>query len=306
MLTEYRKQVQRFIRDAKQQFVDIGDIDSYINRARREVAMRSQSIRVLTPVSGSVTNVQVTNPGSGYTNPTATISTPDQPNGALPNPAGLQAIVSVQQIGGQISNISVLNGGDGYFSPTVTISDPTGTGAAATVFTSPINVTQFQQEIYQFSDLPLSQFPGVGEVFAVKSVSIIYANYRYSLPCYSFSVYQAMIRQYPRQYLYVPTVMGQYGQGTGGSLYMYPIPSSPYQMEFDCFCLPQSLVDDQSTEAIPMPWTETVPYFAAHMCYLELQNLNSAKFYLDLYDSLVHRYSNYARPGRMTNPYGRY
>jgi hypothetical protein len=306
MLNEYRRQTQRFIRDAKQQYVDIGDIDSYINRARREVAMRSQSIRVLTPVSGSVTNVQVTNPGSGYTNPTATISTPDQPNGALPNPAGLQAIVSVQQIGGQISNISVLNGGDGYFSPTVTISDPTGTGAEATAFTSPINVTQFQQEIYQFSDLPLSQFPGVGEVFAVKSVSIIYANYRYSLPCYSFSVYQAMIRQYPRQYLYVPTVMGQYGQGTGGSLYMYPIPSSPYQMEFDCFCLPQSLVDDQSPEAIPMPWTETVPYFAAHMCYLELQNLNSAKFYLDLYDSLVHRYSNYARPGRMTNPYGRY
>jgi hypothetical protein len=306
MLNEYRRQTQRFIRDSKQQFVDIGDIDSYINRARREVAMRSQSIRVLTPVSGSVTNVQVTAPGSGYTNPTATISTPDQPNGALPNPAGLQATVQVQQIGGQISNISVLNGGDGYFSPTVTISDPTGTGAAATVFTSPINVTQFQQEIYQFSDLPLSQFPGVGEVFAVKSVSIIYANYRYSLPCYSFSVYQAMIRQYPRQYLYVPTVMGQYGQGTGGSLYMYPIPSSPYQMEFDCFCLPQSLVDDQSPEAIPMPWTETVPYFAAHMCYLELQNLNSAKFYLDLYDSLVHRYSNYARPGRMTNPYGRY
>ena len=306
MLNEYRRQTQRFIHDSKQQYVDIGDIDSYINRARREVAMRSQSIRVLTPVSGSVTNVQVTNPGSGYTNPTATISTPDQPNGALPNPAGLQAIVSVQQIGGQISNISVLNGGDGYFSPTVTISDPTGTGAAATAFTSPINVTQFQQEIYQFSDLPLSQFPGVGEVFAVKSVSIIYANYRYSLPCYSFSVYQAMIRQYPRQYLYVPTVMGQYGQGTGGSLYMYPIPSSPYQMEFDCFCLPQSLVDDQSPEAIPMPWTETVPYFAAHMCYLELQNLNSAKFYLDLYDSLVHRYSNYARPGRMTNPYGRY
>jgi hypothetical protein len=305
-LNEYRRQVQRFIRDAKQQFIDIGDIDSYINRARREVAMRSQSIRVLTPVSGSVTNVQVTAPGSGYTNPTATISTPDQPNGALPNPAGRQAVVVVSQIGGQISNISVSDGGDGYFQATVAISDPTGSGAMATVFTNPINVTQFQQEIYQFKNVPLAQFPGVGEIYAVKSVSLIYANYRYSLPCYSFSVYQAMIRQYPRQYLYVPTVMGQYGQGTSGSLYMYPIPSAPFQMEWDCFCLPTDLTDDQQPEALPGPWTETVPYFAAHMCYLEMQNANMGKFYLDLYDNMVHRYSAYARPGRMTSPYGRY
>jgi hypothetical protein len=66
------------------------------------------------------------------------------------------------------------------------------------------------------------------------------------------------------------------------------------------------LIDDQQPEAIPAPWSETDPYFAAHMCYLELQNLNAAKFYLDLYDQMVHRYSAYARPGRMTNPYGRY
>ncbi len=306
MLNEYRRQTQRFIRDAKQQYVDIGDIDSYINRARREVAMRSQSIRVLTPVSGSVTNVQVTAPGSGYTAPVGTVSTPDFPNGALPNPAGRQAIVNVSQIGGQISNVSVMDGGDGYFEPTVTISDPTGTGAMASAFTSPINVTRQSQEIYQFSNVPLAQFPGVGSIFAVKSVSIIFSNYRYSLPCYSFSTYQAMIRNYPFQYQYVPCVMGQYGQGTNGSLYLYPIPSQPYQLEWDCFCLPSDLIDDQSPESIPSPWTETIPYFAAHMCYLELQNLNSSKFYLDLYDTMTHRYSAYARPGRAVNPYGRY
>jgi hypothetical protein len=306
MLNEYRRQTQRFIRDAKQQFVDIGDIDSYINRARREVAMRTQCIRILTPVSGSIVTIQVLTPGAGYTNPTVTITSPDFPSGALPNPRGQQAIALAQQIGGQISNISVSYGGDGYFQPVVTITDPTGSGATAVASTNPINLTSQQQEVYNFSDFPLSQFAGVGEVFAVKSVSIIFANYRYSLPCYSMSVYQSMIRNYPLQYLYVPTVCAQYGQGTNGSLYLYPIASQPFQIEADCFCLPADLITDQDEEAIAGPWTEAVPYFAAHMCYLELQNLNSAKFYLDLYDSMVHRYSSYARPGRMVNPYGRY
>jgi hypothetical protein len=306
MLDEYRRQVQRFIRDSQQKYVDVGDIDSYINRARREVAMRSQSIRILTPIAGSILNIQVTAGGSGYAAPVVTISTPDAPNGALPNPAGLQATATAQFIGGTITGISVNEGGDGYFQPVVTITDPTGTGATAAAYTNPINVTTFQQEIYNFKDVNLSAFPGVGAIFAVKSVSIIYANYRYSLPCYSFSTYQSAIRQYPRQYIYVPTVMGQYGQGTSGSLYMYPIPSSPYQMEWDCFCLPHDLTDDGDFEALPAPWTETVPFYAAHMCYLEMQNLNAGKFYLDLYDQMVHRYSSYARPWRTVNPYGRY
>jgi len=306
MLTEYRKQVQRFIRDARQQFIDIGDIDSYINRARREVAMRTQCIRILTPVSGSIVTIQVLTPGAGYTNPTVTISPPDFPSGALPNPRGQQAIAVAQQIGGQITNISVSYGGDGYFTSDVTITDPTGSGATAVASTNPINVTSAQQEIYNFSDVPLSQFAGVKGIFAVHGVSFIFANYRYSLPCYPFTTYQAMVRQYPQQFLYVSTIFSQYGQGEGGSLYMYPIPSTAYQMEWDTFCLPSDLITDQDNEAIPGPWTEAVPYFAAHMCYLELQNLNAAKFYLDLYDNMVHRYSGYARPGRMINPYGRY
>jgi len=39
---------------------------------------------------------------------------------------------------------------------------------------------------------------------------------------------------------------------------------------------------------------------------LELQNYNAGKFYLDLFDKMLQRYSDYARVGRVTNPYGRY
>lgn len=306
MLDEYRRQCQRFLRDSKQEFIDLGDLDSYINRARREIAMRTQCVRVLTPISGSILNIQVTNPGSGYTNPTVSITPPDFPGGALPYPGGRQATALAQEIGGLISNISLTFGGDGYFAPQVTINDPHGTGATAVAYTNPLNVTQGQQEIYAFKDVPLSQFPGVGSIFAVKGVSFIYSNYRYSLPQYAFSVYQAMIRQYPQQYLYVSTVFSQYGQGANGTLYMFPVPSAPYQMEWDCFCTPADLISDQDYEIIPMPWTDAVPIGAVVYAYEELQALNNARYYQSKFDDYIHRYSTYARPGRMISPYGRY
>ncbi len=305
MLYEYLQQTQRFIRDQQERLVNIEDLKHYTNRARKEVAMRTQSIRILSPISGSITGFQILNPGSGYTNPQVVITPPDAPSGMLPNPGGLQATATATQSGGQINSLTVTQQGAGYFQPFVTIIDPTGTGAEILATISPLMITRGQQEVYPFSAIPLEQFEGVQSVYAAKSISFIYANYRYSVPVYPFSWYQSYVRIYPQQYLYVPTVAAQYGQGVNGSIYMYPIPSYMYQVEVDCFCLPFDLELDTDYEAIPMPWTQTVPYFAAHLAFLELQNLNAATFYLNLYDQMVHRYSAYARPGRMTNPYGR-
>jgi hypothetical protein len=305
-LYQYMLQTQRFLADTSETYVNPEDLTDYINRARREVAMRTQSIRILTPVSGQISSITVNNPGSGYTNPTVIITPPDSPSGAQPNPGGLQAQATALVTGGQISGIDLTDPGDGYFQPHVYFDDPTGIGAIAQALTTPLTATRGQQEIYPFSSAPLTSFPGVAEIFAVKSISFIYMNYRYSIPVFPFSIYQAYVRIYPQQYLYVPTAAAQFGQGTNGSLYMYPIPATLYQMEWDSFCLPIDLIDDTTFEAIPKPWTDAVPYFAAHLAFLELQNLNAAKFYLDLYDNMVHRYSAYARPGRAINPYGRW
>jgi hypothetical protein len=304
-LDEYLQQAERFLRENQERLINPLDLIEYTNRARREVAMRTQSIRILTPVSGQISAITVINQGQGYTDPQVIITTPDMPSGAPVNPGGLQATATAEVIGGQIGGITLTNPGDGYFLPQVFIKDPTGSGAELRAQTTPLTVTQGQQEIYPFSAVPLGNFEGVSEIFAVKSVSFIFMNYRYSIPVYSFSVYQAYVRIYPQMYLYVPTVAAQFGQGVNGSLYMYPIPSSIYQMELDCFCLPKDLEQDTDYEAIPKPWCDAIPYFAAHLAFLELQNLNAAKFYLDLYDNMVHRYSAYARPGRAINPYGR-
>lgn len=306
-LNQYMQDTQRLLRDGRQQNVNPDDLRVYINRARREIAMRSQAIRLLTPISGSVVSCTVTNGGTGYSGtPTVTISSPDFPSGAPPKPNGAQATAVATVQAGVIVGVDITYGGDGYFQPTVTITDTTGTGATATAAISPINILTRGQEQYRFSDINLDAFPGVESVYFVRGLSVIYSNYRYSLPVYPFSVYQSHVRQYPRQYQYVPTFASQFGQGVGGSFFFYPLPSQTYQMEWDCQCLPSDLETDLSPEALPAPWTDAVMYFAAHIAMLEISQWNAAKAYLDLYEKFAQRYSDYARSGRVTNPYGRF
>jgi hypothetical protein len=303
----YMQQVQRFLREQKQDFLNPDDLLEYINRARRDIAMKAMCVRRLTTISGSVQTCTVTAGGTGYSaSPTVTISAPDFPSGRLPLPNGDQATATAIVTAGVITAISVDYGGAGYFQPVVTITDSTGTGATATASISPINSLVQGQEVYPLSAIDVSQFPGVDVVYMVHSASIIYSNYRYSIPEYSFSVYQAKIRQYPFQYQYVPTFAAQTQQGASGEYYMYPIPSQTYQLEFDCFCLPQDLTAPNSEDVIPKPWDDVVPYFAAHLAYLEIQNFNAAGYYFKQYDTMMQRYSSAARWGRAVNQYGRY
>jgi|SRR5579872_205217 len=305
-LFDYLKQCQRFFHDSKQEQIDPADLIEYVNRARREVAMRSMSVRILTPITGQVVNYSITNPGIGYTNPTVSISSPDFPSSAPPFPNGAQATASAIVTNGSITQINNLYGGQGYFEPVITVNDPTGTGATVVPQMSFINELNQGQELYPFSAVNLTAFPGVSAIYMVKSVSLIYSNYRFSLPCYSFSTYQAMIRQYPFQYQYVPTFCAQFGRGTAGSFYCYPLPSQTYQMEWDAFCLPSDLTTDQDYEVIPAPWTDSVPFLATYYSYLEAQNFNYAMGYKKEFDEWMSRQSKYAQPGRVSNPYGRY
>jgi hypothetical protein len=305
----YLRQVQRLLREQRQEFSNPEDLLSYINLARREVAGRTQCIRRLTPISAPIVSVQLLTGGSGYVNPVAVITPPDFPSSTLPNPNGLQATAAVEKQGTTVTGVTILNGGDGYFQPQITISDANGpgTGATATLQVGSINTLNGGQEVYNFSDIDVSMWPGVDCVYMIKSASVIYTNYRYSLPMYAFSVYQAMIRQYPFQYQYVPSFSSQFGQGAGGSFYHYPIPNQTYQIEYDCFCLPTDMkLDNSIPEMLPQPWTDTVQYMALQLGFQELGNLNSARYYEQMFDKMTLGYSGQARPGRMTNPYGRY
>jgi hypothetical protein len=84
---------------------------------------------------GCITNIGITNPGSGYTQPPlVTISAPNQTNGVQAT-----AIAFISNAAGTITNITINNAGTGFTSfPTLTIDPPTsstGTQAQAVVTT---------------------------------------------------------------------------------------------------------------------------------------------------------------------------
>lgn len=336
-LFTYLTQTQRFIRDARMELIDPGDLISYINQARREVAMRAQCIRRLPLIYGSIIEIPIPPPpagtiiylrnpdgslvlnpdgspiivsqtGGGWAAPvTVTISPPDSPSGTLPYPNGNQATAVATVANGNITDVEVTYGGDGYFQPQATFTDVDGNTATTTPVTTVLNTLKQGQEVYPFSGINLDVFPGVASVYAVRSVSIIYSNYRYSVPVYSFSTYQSQIRQFvASQYQYVPTFGAQFGRGAGGSFYLYPPPSQTYQLEFDCLCLPQDLVADESVEAIPDPWPDAVPYFAASLAFMELQSFNNARVLDDQFEKRMLNFGAYVLPGRVSNPYGRW
>lgn len=305
-LFDYLKATQSFLRDTKQELFDVGDLISYVNRGRREVAMRAQCVRILPPISAPIISADIINGGTGYTNPTVRISFPDSPGGQRLNPNGAQAVGTATQVGGVIDNVYITYGGDGYFQPVIQINDPTGTGAQIQPNLGPILTANTFQEVYNFADVDLSGFPGVASIYAVLDISLLYANGRYSVLVYSFPQYQALIRQYGAgNYYYIPCMGAQFGRGARGSFYLYPPPSQPLQMEWDCCCLPSDLKSDLDPDPIPDPWTDAVPYWAAHLAYLEIQNHNFARSFKDMFDERMKRFGAYALPGRAISPYGR-
>ena len=105
-LFEYLKEVQRYAREQKQEFMNVDDLISHINKARREISLRTQCVRILTPSAGVIIGYTVVNGGSGYSNnPTIVVSPPDFPNGMLPYPNGSQATTSVIVQSGVITNV---------------------------------------------------------------------------------------------------------------------------------------------------------------------------------------------------------
>lgn len=306
-LNTYLMDCQRLVHDQKQELLNPANLRSFINTARKETAMRAQCVRVMTNSAGSIMTASVTAGGTGYTSgPTVTITPPDFPSGLLPFPNGAQATATATESGGAVNAVNIVYGGSGYYQPQITFSGGGGSGAAAKAVVSPINLLNAGQEVYNFSDIDLTGNPGVEAVYYVRGVSVIYANYRYTVRIYDFSTYQALIRNYTAgAYQYVPTFGAQFGQGVNGSFYFYPLPSQVQQTEWDCLCLPSDLETDLSVEAIPAPWTEAVKYFALHLAYLSIQNYNAANYYESLFDKQLLRYSQYARVGRAPNRYGR-
>lgn len=87
----------------------------------------------------------------------------------------------------------------------------------------------------------------------------------------------------------VPTIVAQHGQGTGGNLRFFPNPNAAITVTLDAVALPENLIDDTTPEAIPYPWTDAVPFYAAWLCMMNAQRQSDADMMFSRYEQIMMR-----------------
>lgn len=302
MLNTYLQQTQTLLNDISETSYNRADLVNYINEARSQIAGEGQCVRAI-PFVGTVQNVYTSTngtggtPGTGY--PLVFVGT------ATSAATGTYDV----QSDGTVTNIIIVSGGTGY---TATPSVVFG-GAGYTSGTAPQGYAQLSsgifcvpnQEVYNFSDINLSNIPGVSNIIAVRSIALLWNTYRFVMIRHSFSKYQALIRTYTNTFSDVPRVASQFGQGENGSVYIYPVPNSNYIMEWDCIFDVKPLVDDTTYEAIPAPWNTPVQYYAASKAFEGAGDLDRADKMFERFERFMKRARAQTTPGVAVNWYGR-
>lgn len=149
--------------------------------------------------------------------------------------------------------------------------------------------TVANQEKYLFSSFASSVTanPGVNSIQAILSVAVSRGTTTPVLEQVPWYQMQAIGRAYSSSYTGYPAQWAQYGYGSSGSFYLWPVPSDAYGMDIDAYCLPNDLATDADVEAIPYPWTEAVQYYAAHICLLNAKLIEEAKMMLGEYRRML-------------------
>jgi hypothetical protein len=304
-LATYISNVQLLLNDPNAQFYTTASLTNYINRARVYVAGRTQCCRLLTPSSGPIsTVVTVTAGGSGYTTaPTVTVSAPD----ALGPLTYTQATATATVVANAVTAVTVTNAGTGYVNPpTFSFSGGGGSGATATgAATTGFLSTTANQEVYPFSAVNTilqSAQTGADKILGVASVSIAIGSTKPTLNWCDFLTFQAYARA-ANWGQNQPSLWSQYAQGETGSIYLWPVPSQKYQMEWDCFVAPLALSALQLVDIIPEPWSEPVTYYAAYLAYLNAQRKDDANFMRSECERLMLETRGFVTPVRIPTMY---
>lgn len=157
---------------------------------------------------------------------------------------------------------------------------------------------------YSFAGINLGGAVGVAQVMTVRTINYAIAGgFRTILPR-PWAWFNYYVLNDPTPVPGFPTIWVQYGQGLSGSLY-FNIPDFAYPLTMDTVCIPVPLVDDNTDEAIPYPWTDAVEFYAAWLALLQLQRTAHAEQMYGRYTRMMGLASSEATPTILPNDYER-
>lgn len=260
-LQDYLTATQRLLHDSQFKYWTQQTMIDAINGACNRVVGDSGCNRQLqifpltanqeTYTYGSVVNTTIVSGGSNYDGFTRV--TFDAPTGL----GGVQATATPTVVSGVLTGVTITNPGSGYVTtPSCYVID-TGGGSGANV------------SAQLFNPLTLD----------VMNVTVLWGSERVVLNRMPFTQLQATIRSW-LGYTQRPGYLASYGQNTW---YIGPIPDQSYTSEWDTIVTPSPLVNTTDISVIAYPYSECVPYYAAHVCKFQEQSYAEADKFLEVY-----------------------
>lgn len=302
-LSDYVTNTRDLLHDPKANFYSVTQVNSWVNRARSQVAQTGRCVRYLIPGMASIESITVTSGGSGYTTASATISAPDGVSRLA-----VQAEATVTVTAGAVTSINVTNPGFGYIGPATVTIEGTGTGAMGSPVLSPHAFTTPQQEVYRHADLTqIAQAlkPGIGALMGIQSIATSWGGSIVPLlRKRSFTYLQAVWRSYGRVWSNYPEIWAPYQDGENGSFYLQPVPFQYQELGIDGYYDVQALSTTQTADLIPTPWNEPCFYYAAYLAYRNAQRADDARDMLSEYDRLMKQARSTVEPDSVPDPYG--
>lgn len=108
------------------------------------------------------------------------------------------------------------------------------------------------------------QYRGLRGICDVISVSGSWGGaVRPSLDWMPFEEFQAFCRSNIILTTNYPVVFSIYNDGEAGEVWLFPVPQSANEMEWDCFCTAGPIYTNDDFDAVPEPFQNGVKYYAA-------------------------------------------
>jgi hypothetical protein len=91
--------------------------------------------------------------------------------------------------------------------------------------------------------------------------------------------------------------------GLSGTMWFAPAPDAAYPLQVDAVAYPAPLALESDPEALPSPWTDAVPFFAAYLAFLQNSQPDAAAAMWAEYQKFEHRGTQLTTPTWLPRSY---
>jgi hypothetical protein len=137
-------------------------------------------------------------------------------------------------------------------------------------------------------------------ILDVMNVTVLWGTQRVTLDRMPFTKFQAYVRSW--QISGQPRVCSSYGQS---AWYIGPVPDQDYVSEWDVILVPADLSNVTDISPVNYPYSDTIPFYAAHIAKLKEQSHNESDVFLALYQRKMQWSIKSAQMRIMPSVYGR-